>query len=111
MTTTPVSSKNNYSVKNIETVVKGTDVVARVFTLASGDCIPWHYHSESHDHYFILQGELILETQEPEGRYIISMGERHQIAPGVKHFVSNISDTDTTFLLIQGVGKYDWLKA
>lgn len=108
---TAAGGKKNYSVKNIEAVVKGTDVVVRVFTLAPGDNIPWHYHSESHDHYFVLQGKLTLETEEPRACYTVGVGERHQITPTVRHFVSNTSDADVKFLLIQGVGKYDWLKA
>jgi quercetin dioxygenase-like cupin family protein len=35
---------SNYRVKNIETIMKGSDVQARVFTLAQGDTIPWHFH-------------------------------------------------------------------
>jgi hypothetical protein len=27
------------------------------FTLADGDVIPWHYHSESTDHYFVLAND------------------------------------------------------
>jgi hypothetical protein len=42
--------KGNYSVKNIEVVAKGVDVQARIFTLAPGEAIPWHRHSESTDH-------------------------------------------------------------
>ena len=40
---------SSYEVKNVENVVVGTDIQVRVFTLADGDVIPWHYHSESTD--------------------------------------------------------------
>src|SRR5262245_8441317 len=49
---------SNYQVKSVEPVVVGTDIQVRVFTLADGDVIPWHYHSESTDHYFVLRGQL-----------------------------------------------------
>jgi hypothetical protein len=45
----------NYQVKNVEPIVISDNVQARVFSLAQGDIIPWHYHSESTDHYFVLQ--------------------------------------------------------
>jgi hypothetical protein len=32
-----------YKIKNVETVVKGTDVLVRVFTLAPGETIPRHF--------------------------------------------------------------------
>ena len=55
----------DYQVKNVEPVAVGTDIQVRVFTLADGDVIPWHYHSESTDHYFVLRGKLTIETRSP----------------------------------------------
>ncbi len=45
--------KRNYTVKNVETVAAGTDVRVRLFTLAPGEVIPWHSHSEIADHFFL----------------------------------------------------------
>jgi len=36
---------SDYEVKNVEAVVVSNDIQVRVFTLAQGDGIPWHYHS------------------------------------------------------------------
>jgi quercetin dioxygenase-like cupin family protein len=69
----------NYTVKNIEPVVVGSDVQARVFTLAPRDVIPWHYHGESTDHYFVLRGELTIETRAPDTRQVLGVGERFKI--------------------------------
>jgi quercetin dioxygenase-like cupin family protein len=44
----------------------GGTIQVRVFTLAQGDVIPWHYHRESTDHYFVLQGALTIETRGPD---------------------------------------------
>jgi hypothetical protein len=49
---------SNYEVKNVEPVAVSNDVQVRVFTLARGDVIPWHYHRESTGHYFVLRGTL-----------------------------------------------------
>ena len=40
-------------------------VQARLFTLAPGEAIPWHYHPQSTDHYFVLAGVLSMYTREP----------------------------------------------
>lgn len=101
----------NYQVKNIETVVVGTDVQARIFTLAPGEAIPWHYHGESTDHYFVLRGTLTIEMRAPDNRYALALGERFKILPGTAHHISNEAQADCQFLLVQGVGKYDWHKA
>src|SRR5262249_60996783 len=63
---------SNYQVKSVEPVVVGTDIQVRVFTLADGDVIPWHYHSESTDHYFVLRGQLTIETRSPDHRHRLS---------------------------------------
>ena len=101
----------DYQVKNVEPVAVGTDIQVRVFTLADGDVIPWHYHSESADHYFVLRGQLTIETRGPNHRHRLGVGERYKILPGTAHRISNESTSECQFLLVQGVGKYDWQKA
>jgi quercetin dioxygenase-like cupin family protein len=101
----------NYQVKNVEPVVVSEDIQVRVFTLAQGDIIPWHYHRESTDHYFVLQGNLTIETRDPEDRRGLTVGDRYKILPGTAHRILNESPSDCRFLLVQGVGKYDWHKA
>jgi quercetin dioxygenase-like cupin family protein len=99
---------SSYQVKNVENVVVGTDIQVRVFTLADGDVIPWHYHSESTDHYFVLRGQVTIETHNPDDRHRLSVGERFKILPGTAHRISNESTSECQFLLVQGVGRYDW---
>src|SRR5215216_5345175 len=86
------AASSNYSVKNIEPVVKGTDVQARIFTLAPGESIPWHYHDKSTDYYFVLEGKLTI-NQRHEGEQIDSLGVggRYKIEPGTPHLISNQS--------------------
>ncbi len=49
MPTNVQSKAANYIVKSVETVVAGRDIQARIFTLAPGEIIPWHSHSEITD--------------------------------------------------------------
>jgi quercetin dioxygenase-like cupin family protein len=102
---------SDYEVKNVEPVVVSNDIQVRVFTLAGGDVIPWHYHSESTDHSFVLQGALTIETRGPDNQRVLTVSERHKILPGTAHRISNESASECQFLLVQGVGKYDWHKA
>ncbi len=87
----------------------GSDVQARLFTLAPGETIPWHFHSAVTDRYFVLEGVLSIETLAPADRRELIVGESYHIAPKTPHLVSNRSETDTRFLLVQGVGPYDFL--
>jgi quercetin dioxygenase-like cupin family protein len=101
----------NYRVKSIEPVVAGRDVQARIFTLAPGEVIPAHSHSEITDHYFVLSGTLTIATRAPDIRRNLELGERHQISPGTIHTISNHGTSDCRFLLLQGPGRYDWVTA
>ena len=108
--TPATASKPNYTVKQVEQVVSGTDVLVRLFTLAASDVIPWHYHSGSTDHYFVLSGSLRITTRDPEADHILATGEHSQITPGRQHLVRNGGSEDCRFLLIQGVGRHDFIK-
>jgi quercetin dioxygenase-like cupin family protein len=62
------SPGQGYTVKSIEPVAIGSDVRARLFTLAPGEVIPWHFHSAVTDWYFGLEGTLSIETRAPTDR-------------------------------------------
>jgi quercetin dioxygenase-like cupin family protein len=93
---------SDYEVKNVEPIVVSNDIQVRVFTLAQGDVIPWHYHRESADHYFVLQGALTIQTRGPDNRRVIPAGERYKILPGTAHCISNESASECQFLLSRG---------
>jgi quercetin dioxygenase-like cupin family protein len=99
-----------YTVKSIERVAVGSDVQARPFTLAPGETIPWHFHSSVTDWYFVLQGTLSIETRAPADHQLLGMGGTYRIPPKTAHLVANRSDSDTRFLLVQGVGAYDFFR-
>nr|WP_169050416.1 cupin domain-containing protein [Brenneria salicis]NMN90645.1 Cupin domain-containing protein [Brenneria salicis ATCC 15712 = DSM 30166]RBP66859.1 cupin domain [Brenneria salicis ATCC 15712 = DSM 30166]RLM32157.1 hypothetical protein BHG07_01935 [Brenneria salicis ATCC 15712 = DSM 30166] len=99
-----------YEVERIEVVLKTDDVLARVFTLVPGDKVPWHYHKLSSDHYFVLAGTLTITTELPADCVTLTPGERWRVDPQTHHEVSNQGDTPARFLLLQGVGGYDWIK-
>ena len=99
-----------YGVKLIEPVAIGSDVQARLFTLAPDETIPWHFHSAVTDWYFVLEGALSIETRAPADRQRLAVGGTYRIPPKTAHLIANRSDTDTRFLLVQGVGPYDFLR-
>ena len=108
---TAAASSPKYEVKSVETIVAGSDVHARLYTLAPGDIIPWHFHSEVADWYFCLAGRLTIETRVPDARRIIEVGDRFAIAPHTAHQISNAGSSDCCMLLLQGVGRYDFQPA
>jgi quercetin dioxygenase-like cupin family protein len=99
-----------YTVKSIKPVAVGSDVQVRLFTLAPGETIPWHFHSAVTDWYFVLEGALSIETRAPADHQLLAMGGTYRIPPKIAHLVANRSDGDTRFLLVQGVGHCDFLR-
>jgi mannose-6-phosphate isomerase-like protein (cupin superfamily) len=81
---------SNYHVKNIEPVMVGSGAQARLFTLAPGETIPWHYHHEATDHSFVLGGELTVLTRAPEeGARTLGIGSEYRIAAATSHVPSD----------------------
>lgn len=100
-----------YKIANVEPILRTKDVQARVFTLAPGEAIPWHFHKESTDYYFVLEGTLSVSMDAPSSKSnIVSVGGRHKIDPGTPHEIANMSDRVCRFLLLQGVGRYDFIR-
>lgn len=99
-----------YTVKSVEPVAIGSDVQARIFTLAPGEAIPWHFHSAVTDWYFVLEGTLSIDTRAPADHQLLTVGVSYQIPPKTAHLIANRTNRDTRFLLVQGVGPYDFLR-
>lgn len=99
-----------YRVRDIHVVAKGGDVLVREYTLDPGEAIPWHHHSEVVDYYYGLEGTVLIETRDPQARHEVRAGGSARVMPPSPHRVSNPGNTSCRFLLVQGVGKYDFLR-
>jgi quercetin dioxygenase-like cupin family protein len=100
-----------YKVRDIKIVAKGSDVLVREYILGPGEGIPWHRHSEVSDWYYGLEGTVVVETRDPPARHEVSAGGSATVTCPTFHHVSNQSSEPCRFLLIQGVGQYDFVKA
>ena len=100
-----------YKVRAIHVVAKGSDVLVREYTLDPGEVIPWHRHTEVADYYYGLEGVVVVETRDPAARHELAAGKAATVTPPTVHQVSNPGRQACRFLLVQGVGKYDFVKA
>ena len=90
-----------------ETVMDGADMRAKVYTLAAGQRIPWHYHSKIADVFFCLEGPMVVETRAPRATHLLRAGERCTVPPMTAHCVHGPDDGPCKYLILQGVGEYD----
>ncbi len=102
-------TRGNYVIAGRETVAEGADLRVVVLTLAAGQCIPWHYHSTITDSFVCLEGPMVVETRAPHAVHLLRPGERCAVAPKTAHYVHGKDDGPCKFMLVQGVGVYDFM--
>src|SRR5512138_3863581 len=71
--------------------------------------VPWHYHSNIADTFYVLEGEMRLFLQKPKQEIRLKPGETFTASAGRPHLVTNAGKTSLTFLIMQGIGEYDYV--
>ncbi len=71
--------------------------------------VPWHTHTNVSDTFYVLEGQMRLFLREPKEEVKLRPGEVHVVRPGRPHLVTNGGTTSLTFLVLQGVGEYDFV--
>ena len=78
-------------------------------TLSSAQKVPWHCHSNVGDTFYVIEGRLRLFLQDPKEEVRLGPGDSHPVAARRPHLVTNGGDDPVTFLVLQGVGEYDYV--
>ena len=78
-------------------------------TLTPSQEVPWHCHSTVRDTFYVLEGRLRIFLRDPEEEVQLDPGDSHAVAPGRPHLVTNGADAPVTFLVLQGIGEYDYV--
>ena len=71
--------------------------------------VPWHTHSNVSDTFYVLEGQMRLFLQDPKQEVNLKPGEVYAVRPQRPHLVTNGGTTSLTFLVLQGVGEYDFV--
>ncbi len=91
-------------------IIRTDNVLVRVMELKESSSTDWHYHSEVIDYFVCLNGVIRVETKSPDDLFILHPGQRAEIKPPQVHRVINSHNGESKYLLIQGVGLYDFIK-
>lgn len=91
-----------------EVILETADVRVRVLALDGRAMTAWHYHTEVRDQMLCLEGHLAVELQNPPTRVVLLPGERCEVAIDRIHRVVNLVQNSSKYLLVQGVGRYDF---
>jgi quercetin dioxygenase-like cupin family protein len=71
--------------------------------------VPWHYHNTIQDTFYVLEGEVRLFLREPKEDVRLKPGETYSVRPRRPHLVTNAGQRSATFLILQGIGEYDYV--
>ena len=78
-------------------------------TITPTQKVPWHCHSKVQDTFYALEGQLRILLREPEETVLLAPGQTYSVRAGRAHLVTNGGDTSATFLVLQGMGEYDFI--
>ena len=71
--------------------------------------VPWHYHTNIRDTFYVVEGTIRIFLQQPKEEVRLARGETYSVPPKRPHLVVNAGDSSATFLVLQGIGEYDFV--
>jgi quercetin dioxygenase-like cupin family protein len=90
-------------------IIATDQVRVRIMELAAGEELAFHSHSEVTDSFFGLTGKLLVTAKEPAESWRLGPGDHCEVVAPRPHSVKNLSpDLPASYLLVQGVGRYDF---
>ena len=98
-----------YEIDKRDLVAEATGLRVQILTIGPGQCVPWHHHSRITDTFVCLDGPMKIETRGPDETTILHPGETYAVPPLQDHRVSGYDDGSCRFLIVQGVGEYDFV--
>jgi quercetin dioxygenase-like cupin family protein len=72
--------------------------------------VPWHFHNEIQDTFYVIIGAIRIFTRAPSEEICLTQGQTFSVPPGRPHLVTNAGHTSAVFLVLQGIGEYDFVK-
>jgi mannose-6-phosphate isomerase-like protein (cupin superfamily) len=71
--------------------------------------VPWHCHTRISDTFYVIEGRVKILLLDPVEEVFLNPGETYVVRKRRPHRVENSGSTSATFLVLQGVGEYDYV--
>ena len=97
-----------YTIEDRQLIAETPDLRVQILTLANDQQVPWHYHTEVTDTFACLEGPMVVKTKTADADYELLPGDSCAVPPNTVHQVAGKNDSRCRFVIIQGVGKYDY---
>ena len=66
-------------------------------------------HDKETDTFYVLEGTIRVFLQQPKEDVRLSRGQTFSVPPKRPHLVTNAGETSAVFLVLQGIGEYDFV--
>ncbi len=90
-------------------VLQTPEVRVVEYVLAPGAKHRWHHHSAVTDRFWCLEGTIAVDVRDPPRSERLAPGQSLTLPPGVVHRAGNPADRVSRYLLVQGIGRYDFI--
>jgi mannose-6-phosphate isomerase-like protein (cupin superfamily) len=78
--------------------------------LSTTQRVPWHHHSSIEDTFYVLSGRIRITLQLPDEEIELGVGESWgPVRRRRPHLVTNSGTHPARFLVLQGMGDYDYV--
>ena len=104
-------NRASYTIAGDEVIAESTNLKVSILTLAAGQCVPWHHPSNVSDRFFCMEGPMVVETRTPRATHVLKPGDTCVVPPKTAHYVHGQDDGPCQFVIVQGVGVFDYVPA
>jgi quercetin dioxygenase-like cupin family protein len=98
-----------YEVERRDFHLKRPDFRITELQISPTQKVPWHCHNNVQDTFYVIEGQLRLFLREPKEEIRLGPGETYSVRARRPHLVTNGGDRSATFLVLQGIGEYDYV--
>ena len=100
-----------YTIEDRQLIAETPDLRVQILTLANGQEVPWHCHTTVTDTFICLEGPMVVKTKTADADHELQPGDSCSVPPNTAHQVAGKNGGRCRFVIVQGVGKYDYIPA
>ncbi len=102
-------NEENCVIEDLHWILETPDVRVQILTLGSGQEVPWHLHTAVTYTIACLDGPMVVNIRDVAEGKELQEGETITVPPKTPHQVTGKDGGPCRFLIVQGVGKYDFV--
>src|SRR4051794_14204042 len=105
----PVETSRSYEVERRSYHAARPGFRIAEMQISQTQTIPWHYHTQAHDTFYVISGSIRIFARDPEEDVCLTIGQTYYVRPKRPHLVTNAGQASAIFLVLQGMGEHDFI--